>query len=63
MDELRARILQLETQLENERQINKSLTQSTVRQKIDKMSAEVVDDNPYRFTLFFNVFFRFLICF
>lgn len=47
MDELKARILELEKQLENEKQINNSNNQINYRQKIDEMSSEVIDSNPY----------------
>jgi ubiquitin-like modifier-activating enzyme 5 len=48
MDELKNRILELEKQLENEKKINKSVN---YRQKIDEMSSEVVDSNPYRYLI------------
>jgi len=48
MDQLRDRIKQLEEQLENEKQKNAANNQTNYRQKIDEMSSEVVDSNPYR---------------
>ena len=44
MEELKARIAELESQLEAER--NKSKVK---REKITQMSSEVVDSNPYRY--------------
>jgi len=44
VESLQKRIKQLENELDSERQKNKQV----VRQKIDQMSSEVVDSNPYR---------------
>ena len=46
MEDLKRRIAQLEEELQNEKRKND--VSSTVRQKIDQMSSEVVDSNPYR---------------
>ena len=45
VEELKLRIQQLEAELAQERGAK---TTTAGRQKIDKMSAEVVDSNPYR---------------
>lgn len=42
LSQLRERIAQLEAQLQNQ-------SQGTVRQKVEQMSAEVIDSNPYRY--------------
>ncbi|CAG2168023.1 unnamed protein product, partial [Oppiella nova] len=47
MDELRQRIVELEKELETERQANRCHNETKSRQKIAAMSAEVVDSNPY----------------
>lgn len=46
MEDLKKRILQLEEELRLER--SKNETSSSVRPKINQMSSEVVDSNPYR---------------
>lgn len=46
VENLQKRIAQLEQELLQERNKN-----AGKREKIDKMSAEVVDSNPYRFVL------------
>ncbi|CAG2103454.1 unnamed protein product [Medioppia subpectinata] len=47
MDELRKRIQELEKELQNERQSKESANEEKRRQKIQTMSDEVVDSNPY----------------
>ena len=48
VEELKSRIQQLEAELEQERSGKGA---GSGRQRIDKMSAEVVDSNPYRLVL------------
>ena len=50
MEELQQRIKELEDELQAVRSAG-----SSYRKKIDQMSAEVVDSNPYRFVYTVNV--------
>lgn len=47
VEELNARIKQLEAELADAKKSG-----SVTRKKIDQMSSEVVDSNPYRFDVF-----------
>ena len=50
MEDLKKRIAELENELKLEKSKNES--SSVMRPKIEQMSSEVVDSNPYRFIYF-----------
>ena len=55
MEDLKKRIAELENELKLEKSKNES--SSVMRPKIEQMSSEVVDSNPYRFIYFIPLVF------
>ena len=48
VEELKKTIADLRQQLENEKRKTEEANGASKRDRIDKMSAEVIDSNPYR---------------